>query len=101
MSKKVLWIAIALVLVGLVSWGAYKGGYSWGLCNGYKDGYEAGYSSFPRLDIEDVTFTQDGNTISFSQMTITGEQHIIDTIKNLPNMESIVSIKSSKPDWEK
>lgn len=93
MNKKILWVAIALVFVSLISWGGYKGGYSWGLHKGYTVGYEAGISSFPRLDMENVTFTQDGTIISIGQMTITGEQHIIDKIKNLPKMEGIINIK--------
>lgn len=93
MKKKILWVALALIFVSLISWGGYEGGYSWGLHKGYTAGYEAGISSFPRLDMENVSFTQNGTTISIGQMTITGEQHIIDKIKNLPNMEGIISIK--------
>ena len=93
MSKTRVAIISFLVITILFSFSGYKSGYSWGLYKGYEAGYLAGNSSFPRLELENVTFTRDGNTFFTSQMTITGEQHIIDIIKNLPNMDSIFNFK--------
>jgi hypothetical protein len=95
MKKTLRTLAVVLIIIILVgiAWTGYQEGYSWGLYRGYTEGYEASVKSFPRLELDDVTFTQNGMSIYFSQMTIVGEQHIIDKIKNLPNMEGIISIK--------
>jgi len=92
-KKLLLGLALSLIVVSVATWAGYKGGFSWGLANGYTQGYNAGLASFPRLDMDNITFTDGVNSIYIGQLTITGEQHILDMINELPNMSNIISIK--------
>jgi len=92
MKRKLL----ILALVGSISMTIYSGyqtGYSLGQLQGWNAGHNDAMAQYPQLSMDNVTFTVDGNTISMSNLTIHGEQHIIDTINNLPNMNNIIPTK--------
>lgn len=97
-GKKVLIVVLLFAaLTTLSCWLGHNEGYSWGLAGGYSEGYTAGRASFPRLEMEDVTLTDSrGNSIYIGQMVITGEQHIIDKVRNLPSLGGIIDIKSKE-----
>ena len=88
MNKKTILLMSLPALIVLVAMSAltYNTSYDLGISRGYSNGYDVAMGTFPRLECDNVTFTNgSGGTVSFEQLTITGEQDIIDTIKALPS----------------
>ena len=95
MSKStIVFIIIAIIFCSFATGiMAYSTAYNWGKTQGYNAGYEEVLSRYPQMELNNVSFTLDGNTIYFGNITVTGEQRIIDIINDLPNMGHFISFR--------
>ena len=83
-------IAISLGFIG------YFSGYPIGQLAGWSEGHNDALSSYPRMSMDNLQYTSDNITITFGNITIIGEQHIIDFISDLPNFDRIISFGTYK-----
>ena len=74
----------------------YGDGYSQGHEKGYSEGYSKGASDFLRIEFNGVSYVSGNITLYFGNITLIGEQDIINFINNLPSFQNIVSFGKDK-----
>ena len=86
------WELAIIILLAIAFSFAVGAGYST-----YETGYDHGYSKgcvdtragYPNMTLEGFTFATDNIEIYCSSITVSGEQEILDMVKNMPNIIEI------------